>query len=73
MYKGLYIKAKKVIKRDADMKFYNAPRPLYWENDAWGVSLEAGVVQVREGMNFECDKVTGNATLHPIPFTRKSL
>ena len=73
MYPNLYNKAKKVIKKDPCMKFYDTSRPLYPETDASGVSLAAGLLQVREGMNCENDEVPDNATLHPFAFTNKSL
>ena len=47
MYKGVYDKAKKIIKKDACMKFYDASRPLSMETNALGVSFEAGLLQER--------------------------
>ena len=55
------------------MKFYDASRPLYLEADASGVSLRARLLQVKDSMNCRHDKVPGNATLHPIAFTKKNL
>ena len=48
MYQDLYKKAKKIIKRDAYMKFYDASRLLLLETITSGVSLGAGLLQVRE-------------------------
>ena len=42
MCRDLYDKAKKIPKKDACIKFYDASRPLYLETDASGVSLGAG-------------------------------
>ena len=40
-YWDLYNKAKKIIKKDANMKSYDASRPQYLETDASDVSLGA--------------------------------
>ena len=61
--------AKKIIKKDACMKFYDASRPLYLETDALGARL----LQVREGMNCWYGEVPENTVLHSIDLTRKSL
>ena len=55
------------------MKFYDTSRPLYLETDASEVSLGAGLLQIRDGMNCGCDEVPDNATLHPNVFINKSL
>ena len=44
MYQDLYNKAKKIIKRDACMKFCDASRPLYLETDASGVDHGVGLL-----------------------------
>ena len=71
-YQDLYGRAKKIMRKDACMKFYDASRPLYLETDASCVGLEATLIQVRVGMNCGHDKVPINATMHQITFTRKS-
>ena len=73
MYQNLYDRAKKIIKKDACMIFYDTCRPLNLETDASGVSLPAGLLQVRNGMNWEQEKVKDNATLHPNAFASKNL
>ena len=50
MYHDLYDRAKNIIKKDACMKFYNAPRPLYLKTYATGVNLGARLLQVRDGI-----------------------
>ena len=54
------------------MKFCDKSRPLYTQTDASGVSLEAELIQVRDGMNCGDDKVLDNTTLQPIAFVSKS-
>ena len=39
MFQDLYDRTKKIIKKDACLKFYDASRPLHLESDASGVSL----------------------------------
>ena len=51
MFQDLYDTAKKILKKDICMKFYDAARPLYLENDASSIGLGAGLLQVRDGMN----------------------
>ena len=55
------------------MKFYDASRPLYLKTDASGVCLEAGLLEVRKGMNSGYDEVPDNVTLCPIVFDSKGL
>ena len=71
--KGRLDRAKKIVKKDACRSFFNASRPLYLETDASGAGLGARLLQIRNGMNCGKDKVSDNATLHPITFARKSL
>ena len=71
MYQDLYDEAKKIIKQDSCMKFYDMSKPLYLETDASGISLTAGLLQVRERMNCGHDKMPDNVTLCPIAFARK--
>ena len=73
MYQDLYDKAKKIIKKDTCMKFYDESRPLYLETDASGVGLGDGLLQVRESMICGCDEIPDDATLCPIAFTGKGL
>ena len=73
MYQDLYDRAKMIVEKDGCMKFYNTCRSLYLETDSTGVSLGARLLQVRDGMNFRCDKVLDNATLDPTAFASKSI
>ena len=73
MYHEAYDKAKKIIKQDACMKFYDTSKLLYLKTDASGSSLCAGLLQVRDSMNCRLDEVPSNTVLHPIKFTNKSL
>ena len=54
------------------MKFYDANRPLYLETDTFGISLGARLLQVSDGMDCGCDKISNNVILQPIAFTSKS-
>ena len=60
MYHELYDRAKKIVKKDECMKFYDASRPLYLETSTSSV-LEAGLPQVRNSMICGCDKMPDNA------------
>ena len=73
MYQDLYNKAKGTIKQDACMKFYHASSFLYLETDVSGISLGAGLLQVRESKNCGWDKVPDNVTLCWIALASKSL
>ena len=55
------------------MTFYDISRSLYLEIDASGVSLGAGLLQLREGMNCGLDEVLNNVTLCSIAFSSKCL
>ena len=55
------------------MKLYNTSKPLYLETDTAGISLGAGHLQVRDGMNCGWGKVLDNTALCPIASTSKSL
>ena len=46
MYKDLYNKAKKVITKDASMKFYNTMKPLVLRTDVSGIGLGASLLQM---------------------------
>ena len=73
MYQDAYAISKKIIKKDSCTKFYDASRLLHLETDTAGVSIGAGLLQVREGMNCGHDKLPDNATFHLIAFTSKSI
>ena len=73
MYWDLYNKSKMIIRKDTYIKFYDASRSLYLETDASGVSLGARLLQVRDGMNCEHDKLPDNANLCPFAFASKCL
>ena len=45
-YQVLYDKAKRLMTRDACMKFYDALKLLYLEMDASGVGLGASILQM---------------------------
>ena len=68
MYQDVYDRAKKIVKKDACMTFYDASRPLYMETDISHVGLGARLLQVKDDMNCGHDKVPHNATLHQIAF-----
>ena len=72
-YQGLHDKAKKLIMKDAYMKFYDALKALYLETDASLIGLRAGLLRVREGMNCGHHEVTGNSTLCLIVFASRAL
>ena len=72
MYQDLYERTKKVIMKDTCVNFYDEARLLCLETDALGIGLGAGLLQVRNGMNCRCDKVPGNATLHPLLLPAKA-
>ena len=60
-------------KKDACMKVCDVSRPLYLEKDASGVSLGAGLLQVREGINCGHDEVPDNLTLGSTASANKCL
>ena len=72
MYQNLYERVKKVIKKVACMKLYEASRPLYVETDVLDVSFGARLLQVGDSMNCKHDKVPDNAKLYPTAFASKS-
>ena len=45
------------------MQFYDALKPLYLESDTSGMSLEAGLLQIRKGMNCGNAKAPDNIVL----------
>ena len=60
MYKDLYDRAKKIVKKDACMEFYDAARHLYLGTSACNVSLETRLSQVRDGRNCRNNEVLYN-------------
>ena len=72
-YQDLYDNAKKLITKDARMKFYDASKPLNLEMDASGVGLGAGLLQLQEDMNCVHDEVPNNMALHPVAFASGSV
>ena len=65
-------RAKKIVKKDAYMKFYVVAKPLYLDTGTSGISLGARLLQV-DGMNCGCDEIPDNAMLCPTAFASKSL
>ena len=59
----LYEKAKTIVKRHTQMKFYDVTRSLYLDTDASGIGLGAGLLQVRNGMSYGCDEIPDHAIL----------
>ena len=64
---------KVIFKNHACMKFYNEKEPLYFEIDALGVGLVAGLLHVRNETHFPQDKAPEKISLHPIAFVSKGL
>ena len=62
-YLKLFDKAKSIIKEDVYMKFYDKTQPLYLETEAFGVGLEAALLQTRNGTSCPRDKAPDNSTL----------
>ena len=69
----LYDKAKKIVKKDACMKFYDEVRSLNLETNASSISFGVGLLQVRHGMNCGCDETSDNEIPHPSAFINKNL
>ena len=61
MYQDLYEKAIMIVKRDANIKFCDAARPLFLDTDASGISLGTRLLHVRDGMNYRHSKAQDNA------------
>ena len=59
--------------KDTLMKFFNEKEQLYLETDALGFNLGAGLLQMRDRMEFPKDEVPDNSVLQPIAFASKSL
>ena len=73
MYQDQHNRVKKIVIKDACMKFCNESRPPYLETDALDVGIRSGLLQVKDGMNCGFNKVPHNVTLHLIAFTSKRL
>ena len=58
--------------KNAAMAFYNKKEQLYLEIDALGIALEAGLLQMRDDMQFLRNEAPDNAELQLIAFTSKS-
>ena len=61
-------KAKKIIKKDTGNLMMHLD-PYTWIY----VSLGAGLLQVRNGMNCGCEEVPNNSTLYQTAFVSKSI
>ena len=72
-YQRLYDRTQNIIKKNVTISIYNEKHLLYLETDASGVSLEAHLLQARDGMQFPRNETPDNAVLWPIAFTTKSL
>ena len=55
------------------MKFYGVARTLYLETGASGIGFGAGLLQMRDGMNYGHEKIQDNAILQPKAFASKRL
>ena len=58
-----YTRAKNIIKKNATMAFYDKKWQLYLETDVFGVSLQAGFLQARDGMQLPRNESPGNIVL----------
>ena len=65
--------AKKIVKKDACMKFYGVVRLLFLETNASSIALGVRLIQVRDGMNCSHDEVLDNTILHLNAFTSRCL
>ena len=54
------------------MKFYDMTNSLHVETDTSSNGLGAGLLQVRDGMNFMCDEIPDNVILHPLHILTKT-
>ena len=55
------------------MKVYNVARTLYLDTNASSISLGAGLLQVRDSMNFGHEEILDNAILQPTVFASQGL
>ena len=72
-YQCPYDGTKTIIKKNATMAFYNEKEQLYLETDVSGVGLGAGLLQVRDDMQFSRNEVPDNAVLWPVAFMTKGI
>ena len=73
MYQELHFKATGLIMKDACMIVYDEKEMLYIETNGFGVGLDAGLLQVRDGMNCTKDTTPDNSLLRSIAFVSGSL
>ena len=71
--KPIQQRAKSITKKNTTMVFHNEKEQLYLGRDALGVGLGAGLLKVRDGMQFQRNEAPNNAALWPIVFMKKSL
>ena len=62
-FKELYRRSEALIMKKACMTFYNEKKTLFLKTEASGVGLEAGLLQVRHGINCLKGKAPGNTIL----------
>ena len=55
------------------MTFYDVNEPQSLDTDTLGISIGAGLLQVRDRMNFPKDTAPGNTILIPIALASKSI
>ena len=58
---------------EKSMKLYDVVRPLYLETNTSGISLGAGLLQVKGSLNCGHDKIPDNVIMWLIAFASKSL
>ena len=63
MYQKIYKKTKDIIKDAVCLKLYNEKESLYLETDFSGIGLGAGLLQVRDGMQFSQEEAPDNTAL----------
>ena len=71
MYLDLYDNRKKIVKKDAFLKFLDVARPLYLEIYASGISLAVRLLQVMINMSWGHNGIPDNTILYLNAFTRK--
>ena len=55
------------------MNFYKARKPIFLKTDTLGISLGAGLLQVRDSMNYASDKKSYYTILKPIALISRKL
>ena len=63
----------KTIVKDECVKFYEAARPLYLENDTSEIGLGFKLLQVRDGINSGNNEIPDNTKLLPTTLAGKGL